>query len=55
MVSAEYAVGMIGVYVVSFELPLDASPGPFRNIAIAAEGLSGELLFSNGSTIAAIQ
>ncbi len=55
VVSAEYAVGMMGVYVVSFELPLDASPGTFRNIAVAAEGLGGELIFSNGSAIAAIQ
>jgi len=55
VVSAEYAVGMMGVYVVSFELPLDASPGTFRNLAVAAEGLSGDLVFSNGSAIAAIQ
>lgn len=55
LVSAEYAVGMMGVYVVSFELPLDAVAGPYRNLAVAAESQNGELLFSNGSAIAAVQ
>lgn len=55
IVSATYAPGMIGVYWVAFEIPLDATPGVFRNFAIAAENPTGELLFSNGSTIAAIQ
>jgi uncharacterized protein (TIGR03437 family) len=55
LVSAEYAVGMMGVYVVAFEVPLDAATGQYRSLAIAAEGLNGELVFSNSSAIAAIQ
>jgi uncharacterized protein (TIGR03437 family) len=55
LVSATYATGMIGVYWVAFEIPLDATPGVFRNFAIAAENPTGELVFGNGSTIAAIQ
>jgi uncharacterized protein (TIGR03437 family) len=55
IVSATYAAGMIGVYWVGFELPLEATPGVFRNFAMAAESPTGELVFGNGSTIAAIQ
>ena len=55
IVSATYAPGMIGVYWLAFEIPLDATPGVFRNFAIAAENPTGELVFGNGSTIAAIQ
>lgn len=55
LVSATYAPGMIGVYWVAFEIPLDTTPGVFRSFAIAAENPTGELVFSNSSTIAAIQ
>ena len=55
IVSATYAPGMIGVYWVAFEIPLDTAPGVFRSFAIAAETPTGELVFGNGSTIAAIQ
>ena len=55
LVSAEYVVGMMGIYAVSFEVPLDAAPGAFRSLAIAAEASAGELVFGNSSAIAAIQ
>ncbi|MFN0107133.1 MAG: Ig-like domain-containing protein [Bryobacteraceae bacterium] len=55
IVSAMYAQGMIGVYWLAFEIPLDTTPGLYRNFAIAAENPGGELVFSNGSAIAAIQ
>lgn len=55
VVSAEYVVGMMGIYAVSFEVPFDAAPGAFRSLAIAAEASAGELVFGNSSTIAAIQ
>jgi uncharacterized protein (TIGR03437 family) len=55
VVSAEYVVGMMGIYAVSFEVPLDAAPGAFRSLAIAAEASAGDLVFGNSSTIAAIQ
>lgn len=55
LVSAEYAVGMMGIYVVAFEVPLDATTGQYRSLAIAAEDFSGGLVFGNSSAIAAIQ
>lgn len=55
IVSATYAPGMIGVYWLAFEIPLDATPGVFRNFSIASEAPTGELVFSNSSAIAAIQ
>ena len=55
LVSAEYAVGMMGIYAVSFEVPLDTAPGAHRSLAIAAFDASAELVFGNSSTIAAIQ
>ncbi len=55
IVSATYAPGMIGVYWLAFEIPLDTATGVFRSFAIAAETPTGDLVFGNGSTIAAIQ
>lgn len=47
---AEYAVNMIGVYVVAFEVPADTTPGANRPLALAiVEG--GQLIFGNGSSI----
>jgi adhesin/invasin len=47
---AEYAVNMIGVYVVAFEVPADTTPGANRPLALAIfEG--GQLIFGNGSSI----
>lgn len=55
IVSASYATGMIGIYWIGFEIPNDATPGTFINFSIAAESPTGQLVFSNPSTIAAIQ
>ena len=55
IVSAEYAVGMIGVYVVSFEVPADSATGTFRPLAIAADPGTGNLNYGQGSSIANIQ
>jgi len=56
IVSATYAPGMIGVYWVAFEIPLESSPGVFLNFAVAASEVEGgALIFGNGSTIAAVQ
>jgi uncharacterized protein (TIGR03437 family) len=55
IVAAYYATSLIGVYWVAFEIPADATPGTYRNLAIAAESPTGELIFSNPTTIAAIQ
>lgn len=55
IVSATYAPGMIGVYWVAFEIPADTTPGLYRSFAIAVDQGNGDLVFGNGSTIAAIQ
>lgn len=55
IVSASYATGMIGIYWIGFEIPNDATPGTFINFSIAAESPTGQLVFSNPSSIAAIQ
>ncbi|HEU0120052.1 MAG TPA: hypothetical protein VFQ91_05960 [Bryobacteraceae bacterium] len=55
VVSAYTAIGMIGVYWVAFELPLDMVPGVSVPFSIAVENSSSELVFSNSSTIAAVQ
>jgi uncharacterized protein (TIGR03437 family) len=55
IVSATYAPGMIGVYWVAFEIPADTTPGLYRSFAIAVDQGNGELVFGNGSSIAAIQ
>lgn len=47
---AEYAVNMIGVYVVAFELPADTTPGANRPLALAVVQ-DGQLVFGNGSSI----
>ncbi len=47
---AEYAVNMIGVYVVAFEVPATTTPGPNRPLVLAAVQ-GDQLIFSNGSTI----
>ena len=55
VVSAAYAPGMIGVYVVDFEVPADTQTGTFRSLAIALDGGNGNLVYGQGSSIAAIQ
>ena len=55
LVSSEYAVGMIGVYIISFEVPADTATGTFRSLAIAADPGTGNLNYGQGSSIAAIQ
>jgi uncharacterized protein (TIGR03437 family) len=55
VVSATYAPGLIGVYWVAFEIPADLTPGLYINLAVAAESPTGELVFGNGSNVAAIQ
>jgi uncharacterized protein (TIGR03437 family) len=47
---SEYAVNMIGVYVVAFELPIDTTPGPNRPLALAVFD-GNTLIFGNGSSI----
>jgi uncharacterized protein (TIGR03437 family) len=51
LVSAEYMVGVVGVYIVAFEVPATATTGtkPVVVAAVTPDGLS--LIYSNGSTI----
>jgi uncharacterized protein (TIGR03437 family) len=52
MVSAEYMVGVVGVYIVAFEVPASAPSGnrPLVVASITADGTG--LVFGNGSTLA---
>jgi hypothetical protein len=47
---AEYAPGLIGLYLVYFEVPLDTETGPARPFALAV-GPHPNLTFGNGSAI----
>ncbi len=51
LVSAEYMVGVVGVYIVAFEVPSTATSGS-KPIVVAAVGSDGtSLIYSNGSTL----
>ena len=50
VVSATYAPGMISIYWLAFEVPLDASPGSLRSLVITADAMPG-----NPTAIAAIE
>ena len=54
LVSAKLLEGVIGVYAVQFEVPVDAAIGNYINLAIAVEVNPGQLVFGNGSVIAAV-
>ena len=50
VVSARYARGLIGVYEVAFQVPVDAASGDL-NLAVAVYQSSGSLLFGNSSKL----
>ncbi len=50
VIGGEYAVNMIGVYVVHFEVPQSTTPGPNRPFALAVR-VGDQLVFANGSSI----
>ncbi|MDX2153383.1 MAG: Ig-like domain-containing protein [Bryobacteraceae bacterium] len=53
-VSAEYAENLIGMYVVTFEVPLNAQTGADVPFGLGVR-LGGQVIFSNGSVIPAVQ
>src|SRR5262249_40023233 len=50
-ITSEYAENLIGVNVVTFQMPADAATGAQRNLVIAVIS-GGQTIFSNGSNIA---
>jgi uncharacterized protein (TIGR03437 family) len=52
VIAAEYAVNLIGVYAVYFEMPTDTTTGSAQPLALAVVLDTGQLIFGNGSTIA---
>ncbi len=52
VVGGEYAINMIGVYVVYFEVPADTETGPARPLALAVRAADDSLIIGPGSTIA---
>lgn len=51
VIAAEYAENLIGVYVVTIQVPQDTAPGSARNLSVAIDSPAG-VLYSNGSLIA---
>jgi len=47
----EYAPGFVGVYYVSFRIPLTATRGANRPLVIAASGADGNVVYSAGSSM----
>ncbi|HYZ86108.1 MAG TPA: hypothetical protein VE621_16985, partial [Bryobacteraceae bacterium] len=52
LVSAEYAEGMIGVYVITFQIPSNAPAGSAIPLNMAAVAPDGQSVFSRDSNIA---
>ncbi len=53
-VSAEYAENLIGMYVVTFEVPTNAPTGSDIPFGLGVR-IGGDVIFSNGSVIASVQ
>lgn len=51
IVSAEYLIGEVGVYVVTFDVPTDTQAGPAQPLALAVNLPDGSQIFANGSII----
>jgi uncharacterized protein (TIGR03437 family) len=51
LVSATAAPGMIGIYQVTFTIPLDTTPGTGRPLGVFMTDSTGALVFSNGTAI----
>jgi uncharacterized protein (TIGR03437 family) len=51
VVGAEYAVGMVGIYVVTFEMPMDTTVGSNRPLGLGVYSGSN-IIYGNGSSIA---
>jgi uncharacterized protein (TIGR03437 family) len=52
VISAEYARNLIGVYVVTFQVPANTGTGASVPLAVAADAGGGNIVFGNGSSIA---
>ncbi len=52
VIGGEYAVNMIGVYAVYFQMPENTATGPNRPFALAVRTPDNQLIFANGSSIA---
>ena len=52
MISAQYAQGVVGLYTITFMVPLDAPSGSAIPLSFAATGPDGVNVYSNTSTLA---
>jgi uncharacterized protein (TIGR03437 family) len=55
VVSATYAVGLVGVYEVAFEIPQGTATGPARSLGVIMARPNGEFVFPGNSPTIAIQ
>ncbi len=51
VIGGSYAINMIGIYTVYFEVPSDSSVGAALPLALAVQS-GGNLIFGNGSSMA---
>jgi adhesin/invasin len=51
VVSSQLQPGVVGVYVIAFEVPANTTTGTSRPFAIAVVGGDGQVVFGNGSAI----
>ena len=51
-ISAQYAQGMVGVYVIALQIPSDAQTGPAQPIGVVAYDAANNAYFAQGSVIA---
>jgi uncharacterized protein (TIGR03437 family) len=51
LVSAQYAQNMVGVYVLTLQVPSDTQPGPAQPVGVVAYDSAGNTYFAQGSVI----
>jgi uncharacterized protein (TIGR03437 family) len=49
LISADYAPGMVGVYVITLQVPLDAKTGPYQPLGIVAFDSANKAYFANST------
>jgi uncharacterized protein (TIGR03437 family) len=49
LISADYAPGMVGVYVITLQVPVDAKTGPYQPLGIVAFDSANKAYFANST------
>jgi hypothetical protein len=51
LISAVYAQGMVGVYILTMQVPIDTLTGPAQQLGVVAFDAAGNAYFAQGSVI----